>query len=88
MWPWTRSGPAEDNDARLTALASEVKALRLEWEDTYERLSRLLERLRKRDERAAKAEPAEEPDRAPAARAAHPKADLYRLLRERTNGVR
>lgn len=53
MWPWTRREPAEDTlRTRVGDLESEVRRLRVEWKDTLDRLLRLDDRQRKREERS------------------------------------
>lgn len=55
MWPFKATSgrtapatPASTNDLRLDRLESDLKLLRAEWEDTYERVIRALRRLNKR----------------------------------------
>jgi hypothetical protein len=55
MWPFkARSGepapttPAETTTLRLDKLESDLRMMRGEWEDTYERVMRALRRLNKR----------------------------------------
>lgn len=49
MWPFRRKNPPPDLDERLLDLERTVKALQLEWEDTYDRLRRLMGRIAKRE---------------------------------------
>jgi hypothetical protein len=59
-WPWTRTEPAEDNVRALRAkvedLDADVRRLKAEWVDMYDKLVRRDERLRRREERAAVAQ--------------------------------
>lgn len=51
-WPWQR-GPAEDDlRTRVAALESDNRRIRAEWADILDRLLRLDERQRKRQERS------------------------------------
>lgn len=53
MWPWNRRGPAEDDlRTRVADLEADNRRLRAEWKDILDRLLRLDERQRKRQERA------------------------------------
>ncbi len=47
-WPWTRTGPTLDE---FRTLESEVRRLRAEWNDMFERLVRKDDRIRKAQER-------------------------------------
>jgi len=44
MWPFSKSIPTKE----LAALQADMRTLRLEWEDTYERVLHALRRLSKR----------------------------------------
>lgn len=80
MWPWTRRGPEKDDlRTRVADLESDFRRLRVEWTDICDRLLRMDERHRKRQERA---EAQDAPQDTPAARKA-----LLRL-RMRDNGTR
>jgi hypothetical protein len=54
-WPWTRRDPPPDDVRRLRQevedLRSDLKRIRAEWEDMFERLCRRDDRIRKRQER-------------------------------------
>ena len=56
-WPWSKSNPSpepvlSDVEQRVLKLESEFKAIRLEWNDAFEKLARLADRIRKRQERS------------------------------------
>ncbi len=55
-WPRSRTGATDGLADRILTLEGQVKALRLEWDDTFERLERILGRLNKRAARAAQAD--------------------------------
>jgi hypothetical protein len=54
MWPWKRTGPSLDE---FRTLESEVRRLRAEWNDMFERLVRKDDRIRKAQEREKEAHP-------------------------------
>lgn len=61
MWPWNRRGPAEDDlRTRVAELESDNRRIRAEWADILDRLLRMEERARKRQERETPKEPAQE----------------------------
>ena len=73
MWPWTkRAEPPDDLRTRVADLESEMRRIRVEWKDTLDRLLRVEDRQRKRQERS---EAASEGQDTP--------ADRKRLLRLR-----
>jgi len=55
MWPWKRAVPEQDVIRelrhRVEDLEREVRGLKAEWLDQYDKLTRRDERLRKRQER-------------------------------------
>ena len=51
-----RSEPSPDLDERLESLERSVKRLRLEWEDVYEKVARLMGRIAKRQALITQAE--------------------------------
>lgn len=58
MWPWTRREPAQDDlRTRVADLEADNRRLRAEWKDILDRLLRLDERQRKRQERAEAQDP-------------------------------
>lgn len=57
MWPWKRREPAQDDlRTRVADLEADNRRLRAEWKDILDRLLRMDERARKREERAASPE--------------------------------
>lgn len=67
MWPFkaTSGGtapetPTDTSNARLTQVESDLRMLRGEWEDTYERVMRALRRLNKRHQDLDRRESADE----------------------------
>jgi len=83
---------------RCDKLESELKRLRLEWEDTYDRLTRVVQRIAKRAEVVEKAQQSDEaqqpalplhdyPNMPPAQAAAQARilARRRKLMGERTN---
>lgn len=53
MWPWNRRVPAQDDlRTRVADLEADNRRLRAEWKDILDRLLRMDERARKREERA------------------------------------
>lgn len=60
-WPWKRTGPAEDDvralRTRVDDMEADIRRLKAEWLDMYDKLVRRDERLRKREERAGGGEP-------------------------------
>lgn len=54
-------GTPPDTDDRLEALERAVKAIRLEWEDTYESLHKVARKLAKREQRALQGDEAQTP---------------------------
>ena len=62
--PSTSKNPSETVTERLDRLEAGLRALLLEWEDTYERVHRALARLNKRTRDAAERE-AREPQETP-----------------------
>lgn len=66
MFEWLKGrGPAEDDlRTRVAALESDLRRIRAEWADILDRLLRMDERQRKRQERSeAATEPSESPAR-------------------------
>ncbi|MGH9024374.1 MAG: hypothetical protein ACRDV9_15000 [Acidimicrobiia bacterium] len=59
------TNPAADLLERLLRLEGELKAIQMEWEDTYEKMLRLSRRITKRGQDLAKREEAQEPPGAP-----------------------
>jgi len=56
MWFWKPSQPDLGQVLdRLARIESDTKLLRLEWQETYDKVSHLVGRLRKRDRDAANA---------------------------------
>ena len=49
----------KDLDERLSTVEREMKALKMEWEDTYDRLRRVVQRVAKRAEIVERAERAQ-----------------------------
>lgn len=79
---WNRGGPAKDNlRTRVADLESDHRRIRAEWSDILDRLLRLDDRHRKRQERAEAAAPAPK-------QAATGKAALWARVRAgRANGT-
>jgi hypothetical protein len=48
MWPFTQKPASPDLRERLEVLERSFKSLRLEWDETYDRVSRLMGRIAKR----------------------------------------
>jgi len=65
MWPWKQERPNEDDYRNLynevLTLRAEMKAIRTEWEDVFEKLQRRDDRLRKRQERDRTSEGVQQP---------------------------
>ena len=64
MWPFRRKPASPDLLERIETLERGLRGLRLDWEDTYEKISRILSRISKRAALAA-ARGAETPEDAP-----------------------
>lgn len=56
MWPFRRKIAKSDTTSDPRSLESRMRALELDWEDTYERIRRVLQRLSKRAEVIERAE--------------------------------
>lgn len=62
MWKWLtstrqrRDSDARDTDERLRDLERDMKAIRLEWSETFESLDRTARKLAKREKRAMQGE--------------------------------
>jgi len=63
---------------RIVALETQVKSVRLEWDGTYEKMSGLMARFRKRDRDAEKAGTGPVGEIVSEAPAGGPKAELWR----------
>jgi hypothetical protein len=74
MWPWTSKTSLKDLEERLIRFETRVKAVEIEWEDTYEKIRRTLARI---NQRYGKVEAAE---------AAHKESAQQDLLPVTTNG--
>jgi hypothetical protein len=73
-----------DTDERLRALERDSKQLRLEWDDTYESIGRLVRKLARREQRdAGGEESAGSPDISPSAGAAVTVEQLRAVARQR-----
>lgn len=84
-----RSDPSPDLEERLDALERSVKRLRLEWEDVYEKVARLMGRIAKRQALISAAETAEDAPGPPErpAMALDPISQQV-LARRRASGIR
>lgn len=84
-----RSEPSPDLDERLESLERQVKRLRLEWEDVYEKVARLMGRIAKRQALIQEAETREDAP-GPPERAGLPLDPISQqvLARRRLGGVR
>lgn len=56
MWPFQAKSGAKASTSDERTLESRMRALELDWEDTYERIRRVLQRLSKRAEYIEKKE--------------------------------
>jgi hypothetical protein len=65
MWPFKPKPAPPGLDERLETLERAVRSLRLDWEDTYEKIARLMSRIAKRQALAARAETAEDAPESP-----------------------
>jgi len=65
MWPWTRGGEnkhirrIEALEKAIEGQISGLKAIRLEWEDVYDRVNRTMGRLNARIRKSEAVQPAE-----------------------------
>jgi hypothetical protein len=48
MWPFRRKDPSPDLLERIDALERGHKRMRLEWEETYDKVARMMGRIAKR----------------------------------------
>jgi hypothetical protein len=60
MWPFSAKSVPSDEKSDPRPLESRMRALELDWEDTYERIRRVLQRISKRAEVIEKAEKSRE----------------------------
>ena len=64
MWPFRRKPASPELIERIETLERGLRNLRIDWDDTYEKLTRILGRITKRDA-LARARGAETPEDAP-----------------------
>lgn len=55
MWPFRRKEPSPDLIERIETLERGLRAIRLEWEETYDKVARMMGRIAKRQALAEKA---------------------------------
>lgn len=60
MWPFKPKPASPDLVERIETLERGLRSLRLDWDDTYEKIARMMGRIAKRQALAARAETAED----------------------------
>ena len=73
MWPFKQKPASPDLVERIETLERGLRNLRIDWDDTYEKLTRILGRITKRDA-LARARGAETPEDAPGSHEPEPAA--------------
>ena len=98
MFSWLKhTKKLQDHEDRLTQVERDSKQMRLEWEDTYDKLKTIVQRIVKRAQRIEQLSPegapaGEEPENLPPGGASqlNPRQSLINqkiLARRRMNGV-